>query len=924
MRLWSSRVRPEARPFAYARDALLAVLCALAILGASFTVAVPGAVAAGPNAVMTPVGWDTNTVARGDDTSALVVDLPFTMNWNGTVYTQVYINMNGNCTFGSAYNGYNPSTTLAATGRNILAPFWADVDTRNTATGQVTYSNTAAGSLPQVDGHDAFFVNWINVARYNNSATPLNSFQLVIIDRSDTGAGNFDFMYNYDQITWDIATAASTHKARAGWGFAGAGFELPGSGATSGSTSPLLDSSAAATSLIKNSLNSGGQLGRYVFQVRNGAAPNWLPVVTTVDRDLEGNAADSYVGYTGVGDAAATDSDGTVVSLTHDRPDPLPLGLTTVTWTATDDRGGVGTATQTILVQDTTAPTNPALSSPSHATGVWSTTPLVTVEALGAADVCTGVDGFSYAWSQNAPQAPDSVVDPTATVPVPPQNVTVSQTTFPDAIWPAQWTRVLLAGAGAPTTYLRSQNTRASSTYAAELWTNVNGTRRTFGFYQDVDLSSFTAATVTYDDYTTGLDIGTDYTRLEYSTDGGGSWASLRNTAANTGWTSRSYSLPVGGTVRIRFSGSVDRTNEFCDWDNIVIAGTTPAQPDSYHASDTSTLADGTWYFNLHTADHAGNWSAPASLGPFLIDTTAPVTTSNAPAGWNSTPVSLALTPTDAGQVTGTWYSLNGTTWTAYGGPIPVTAEGTTTVWYYSADAAGHTEAVKSSQVRVDTLPPTAPGSVVASTTTTTTVDVSWVRASDATSGIAYYGIYRDGVLVGTSASLAYADSGLTSGQTYVYTVTAFDQAGNESAAGGPTSVTMPIAVLWMTISDSVVDMGPIAPDTGISKPAALSVSVGGIGASNYTLSCSGADFINDDPLSLTPTMPVSVLSFVTHGHISTPALAFGTGSTTVSSSAGASGVWVHTYVFDYWINVPYDYEPGSYVAGITYTVVSD
>ena len=134
---------------------------------------------------------------------------------------------------------YNPTTTLAASNRNIMAPLWADVDTRNTAAGQVTYSTTTAGSVPQVNGRNAFFVNWIGVASYNNQSTPTDSFQLVIVDRSDTGAGNFDFMFNYDQVTWDIATSASTSRARAGWGRAGTGFELPGSGTAQGSASAL-------------------------------------------------------------------------------------------------------------------------------------------------------------------------------------------------------------------------------------------------------------------------------------------------------------------------------------------------------------------------------------------------------------------------------------------------------------------------------------------------------------------------------------------------------------------------------------------------------------------------------------------------------------------------------------------------------------
>ena len=146
---------------------------------------------------------------------------------------------------------------------------------------------------------------------------------------------------------------------------------------------------------------------------------------------------------------------------------------------------------------------------------------------------------------------------------------------------------MLIAGAGAPETYLRSQNTRANSGYAGELWTNANATRRTFGFYKDFDLSVYDSATLSYADYTAGLDNGTDYTRLEYSVNGGGSWISLRNTAANAGWTQRTFTLPVGGTVRVRFSGSVDRTNEYCDWDDILISAVRTTTTTLYNTSSS-------------------------------------------------------------------------------------------------------------------------------------------------------------------------------------------------------------------------------------------------------------------------------------------------------------------------------------------------
>lgn len=894
------------------------------------------AYAAGPDAIMAPVGFDANTIVRADDTANQVVGLPFTMNWNGTIYDQIYINMNGSCTFGTGYTGYNPNVTLSALRRNIMAPLWADVDTRNTSMGQVTYSNITPGSVPTVDGHDAFFVNWINVGRYNYVAagnTQTDSFQLVIVDRSDTGAGNFDFMFNYDAVTWDIATASSSARARAGWGRSdGSAYELPGSGTPQASTSTLLDSSAAATSLIQNYQNDEGQLGRYVFEVRGATMPNSPPVIAVVNRTLEGNSPDSYLGYAGTGDATATDPDGTIVSLTHDRPAILPLGTTTVNWTATDNRGATTTRPQSIVVTDTVAPSLSTLTSPTHTVSAWSIFSSVAINSSVSTDVCSGLAGSSYSWSQDVPAVPDTSLEP-STITTTTMAVTTTGTVAVEdqefantTTWPGDWTRVLIADAGEPETFLRSQNTRANSGYAAELWTDANNSRRTFGFYKDFDLSAYDSAVLSYADYSVGLDNGTDYTRLEYSDDGGTSWTSLRSTSANTGWTQRSFPLQVGGPIRIRFSGSLNRTNEYCVWDDIAISAVRTTITTLYNTSSSvstnTVLGDGTWYLNLRTVDEAGNWSSTSSFGPVRIDTTAPVTTDDAPTDWQNSDVSVTLTPTDAGQITSTTWKLAAGANNAYVAPILVSAEGTSTLLYWSADAAGHVETTKTAIIRIDKTAPSVPTTLSASALSTTSAQVSWPASTDAVSGVVRYDVYRDGVLVGAATATTYDDTGLTAGSTYAYTVRAVDAAGNASAQSGSASVLLPLSELWISVGSDSVLMPGIDPGIASTIMNATTISVGGLGTLGFDLTCSAPDFANADVGSPTPNFPISAMTFVTRGQVDVPARAFSNAPIVVDSSSGTLTEWRYDYILDFSVEVPWANEPGTYTTIVTYTLV--
>ncbi len=214
-------------------------------------------------------GFNTIDMHRNDDESEGPVSLGSTYNFFGVTFSELYVNTNGNVTVdGSDLSTYTPFD-LTSTGRHIIAPFFADVDTRS-AGEPVRYG------ADTVDGHAAFGVNWLDVDYFSSSTehTNRNFFQLVLIDRSDIGAGDFDIEFNYDQIQWEAGTASESDEnglggesARVGFsngtGDPGTFFELPGS-AINGA---FLDGGINA--LITHRLNSDVN-GRYLFNVRNG------------------------------------------------------------------------------------------------------------------------------------------------------------------------------------------------------------------------------------------------------------------------------------------------------------------------------------------------------------------------------------------------------------------------------------------------------------------------------------------------------------------------------------------------------------------------------------------------------------------------------------------------------------------------------
>ena len=220
------------------------------------------------------LGFTNYSLPAEDDDPSSNATLPFPINFFGAAYSNVWVNNNGNVTFDDAKRDYTPTALNQLKPLiNIIAPYWADVDTRGAGSDVVRYGTNT------VNGHNAFGVDWVNVGYYNEHADKLLSCQLVIIDRSsDNAPGDFDMEFNYFKVQWETGDVSGGvdglggSSARAGYAsVSGSTFELDGSGVPGS----FLDTNAV-TGLIYNSTNSPVP-GRYIFFFRNGEPLGPLP-----------------------------------------------------------------------------------------------------------------------------------------------------------------------------------------------------------------------------------------------------------------------------------------------------------------------------------------------------------------------------------------------------------------------------------------------------------------------------------------------------------------------------------------------------------------------------------------------------------------------------------------------------------------------
>lgn len=143
-----------------------------------------------------PDGTYTLAMGPNDDGSSALIPIPFNFCFYGQTYNALYINNNGNITFTSILSAFS-STAFPSAGNQILAPFWADVDTR-AGNGQVLYKVTPT----------AVYINWEDVGYYSQQGDKRNTFQLIITDGTDPAVSDGNVAFCYQDMQWTTGSAS--------------------------------------------------------------------------------------------------------------------------------------------------------------------------------------------------------------------------------------------------------------------------------------------------------------------------------------------------------------------------------------------------------------------------------------------------------------------------------------------------------------------------------------------------------------------------------------------------------------------------------------------------------------------------------------------------------------------------------------------
>jgi hypothetical protein len=530
------------------------------------------------------------------------------------------------------------------------------------------------------------------------------------------------------------------------------------SASLAGSTQYRATISNTVTDLSGNPMSAS-----YTWTFTTGAAPDTTP--PTVSSVSPSNAANGVATNSTV---SATFSEAMTNST-----------LTTSTFSVSPTTGG-GTIAGTVSVSGNTARFTPSAAlAPS--------TQYTAVVASSVTDAAGNALGANFTWRFTTAAAPDTT-PPTVTTTSPTNGATgVAPNTSVSATFSEPMTNSTL------TTSTVKLATAGGAAVAGAV--NVNGNTVTFTPLADLTGSTQYTATIT----TGAKDAAGNAlaaTRTWSFTTGAVADTTAPTTPANLNATAVSSSQ-----INLTWSASTD--NVAVTGYRVYRGGTllvTLGNVTSYQ-NNTGLSGSTTYSYTVQAIDAAGNASAQSAADTATTLATADTTAPSVPGGVTATTlsgsqISLNWTAsTDNVAVTGYRIYRGGTLIVTVGTVTTYTDTGLTAGTSYTyaivaIDAANNASAQSASASATTTAAPSNNGTANLAWNAVTASNLAGYRVYYGTSSGNYIQAFGQGIDVGNV--LAYTVTGLTSGVTYYFAVTAYDTSGNESTYSSEVSKTIP------------------------------------------------------------------------------------------------------------------------------------
>ncbi len=269
----------------------------------------------------------------------------------------------------------------------------------------------------------------------------------------------------------------------------------------------------------------------------------------------------------------------------------------------------------------------------------------------------------------------------------------------------------------------------------------------------------------------------------------------------NLSWTASTDNIGVTGYRIYRCAGSS------CTPSTQIATSTT----NSY--SNTGLSASTTYTYRVSAYDAAGNVSSPSASASATTsssgDTQAPtvptglsgqaISSSQINLSWAASTDNIGVTGYRIYRCIGSNCTPNNQIATSTTNSYSNTGLSASTTYTYRVsayDAAGNVSSQSASATATtlsggggDTQAPTVPTGLSGQAISSSEINLSWAASTDNV-GVTGYRIYLNGVLIDTSATNSYSDTGLSASTTYTYSVSAYDAAGNDSSQSSSVSST--------------------------------------------------------------------------------------------------------------------------------------